>query len=33
MSPRRRSALVYLAGLGALLLVAFGVITLDARRK
>ncbi len=33
MSPRRRSALVYLAGLGALVLVAFGVITLDARRK
>jgi membrane fusion protein, multidrug efflux system len=33
MSPRRRSALVYLAGLAALVLVAFGVITLDARRK
>jgi membrane fusion protein, multidrug efflux system len=33
MSPRRRSALVYLAGVGALVLVAFGVITLDARRK
>lgn len=33
MSPRRRSAVVYLAGLGALVLVAFGVITLDARRK
>lgn len=33
MSPRRRSALVYLAGLGALVLVTFGVITLDARRK
>ena len=33
MSPRRRSALVYFAGLAALVLVAFGVITLDARRK
>ena len=33
MSPRRRSALVYVAGLGTLILVAYGVITLDARRK
>jgi RND family efflux transporter MFP subunit len=33
MSPRRRSALVYLAGVGAALLTVFGVITLDAHRK
>jgi RND family efflux transporter MFP subunit len=33
MSPRRRSALVYLAGLGAALLTVFGVVTLDAHRK
>jgi len=33
VSPRRRSALVYLAGLGAALLTVFGVISLDARRK
>ncbi len=33
MSPRRRSALVYLAGVAAALLTVFGVLTLDARRK
>ena len=33
MSPRRRSLLVYLAGLGAALLTVFGVVTLDAHRK
>jgi RND family efflux transporter MFP subunit len=33
MSPRRRSALVYLAGLAALVATVFGVLSLDARRK
>ena len=33
MSPRRRSALFYIAGLGALVVTAFGVLTLDARRR
>jgi membrane fusion protein, multidrug efflux system len=33
MSPRRRSVLVYVAGVGAALLTVLGVITLDARRK
>lgn len=33
MSPRRRSALVYFAGVGAALLTVFGVITLDAHKK
>jgi RND family efflux transporter MFP subunit len=33
MSPRRRSILVYLVGVGALVLTVLGVITLDARRR
>jgi RND family efflux transporter MFP subunit len=33
VSPRRRSALVYLAGVAVALLTIFGVVTLDARRK
>ncbi len=33
MSPRRRSALVYFAGLATLAVTALGVVSLDARRK
>jgi hypothetical protein len=33
MSPRRRSALVYVAGLAVLVVTVFGVLSLDARRK
>src|SRR4051812_10754086 len=33
MSPRRRSALVYLAGLAALVLTALGVLGLGAHRR